>query len=193
MMPAERGAKECKTVLMLAVLAASVAAAASAANSPAPALTFNAPWWETVTVTIAADGKTQGCEYRTSQLPGAHKACDVVGTAAGGLGADAGAAKDQYTRLTFERRFRPALHGLGDDALPSGDTLIGRQVLALAIDAKGAVAGCRIVAATGDMTPDYGCKEAQAEMFATSAVAGAGHAREGYMSILVYGHAEHIV
>lgn len=176
----------------LAVAAATAAATATATAAVSPALISNAPWWETVTVTIASDGKTQGCEYRTSQLPLARKACDVVGSA-GEMSAEAGAAKDQYTRLTFERRFRPALHGLGDDALPSGDTLIGRQVLALAIDAKGAVAGCRIVAATGDMTPDYGCKEARSETFDTSVVAGAGHAREGYMSILVYGHAEHVV
>ena len=166
-------------------------AAAAASTAPSTALQSNAPWWETVTVTIAADGKTQGCEYRTSLIPGATKACDVVGSA-GGMSPEAGAAKEQNTKLTFERRFRPALHGIGEDRLPTGDTLLGRQVLALAIDAKGAVAGCRIVAATGDMTPDYGCKEAVAETFDTKAAA-AGQKREGYMSILVYGHAENVV
>lgn len=176
---------------LAALAAAAVSAAASAvpSNALAPALMAHAPWWETVTVTIAADGKAQGCEYRTSTLPGA-KACDVVGPAQAG---DAGGAKDQYTRLTFERRFRPAAGGIAEDTLPSGDTLIGRQVLALAIDAKGAVAGCKIVAATGDMTPEYGCKEAAAEKFDASAASDRGQARAGYMSILVYGHAEHVV
>lgn len=171
-------------------LAALAAAAVSAVATPA--LMSHSPWWETVTVTIAADGKAQGCEYRTSMLPDARKACDVVG-APGGMGAEAGGQKDQYTRLTFERRFRPAAGGIAEDRLPSGDILIGRQVLALAIDAKGAVAGCKIVAAAGDMTPEYGCKEAASEKFDASAAGGNGQTREGYMSILVYGHAEHVV
>ncbi len=167
-------------------LAALAAAAVSAV--PTPALISHSSWWETVTVTIAADGKAQGCEYRASQLAGS-KACDVVGPHA----ASDGGAKDQYTRLTFERRFRPAAAGIADDRLPSGDTLLGRQVLALAIDAKGAVAGCRIVAKAGDMTPDYGCEEAVAETFEASAKGAEAEARQGYMSILVYGHAEHVV
>ena len=193
-------------MLKLALAAAALSAAAVSASAstavptppnPAssaaasPALMSHSPWWETVTVTIAGDGQTGACEYRTSLLPEESKACDVVGP--GGGMSDAGASKDQYTRLTFERRFRPAAGGIAEDQLPSGDTLLGSQVLALAIDAKGAVAGCRIVAATGDLTPDYGCKEAAAEQFEASARSGQSGTRTGYMSILVYGHSEEIV
>lgn len=190
-------------MLKLALAAAAISVAAvSASASPSiasgeapagsgPALVSHSPWWETVTVTIAGDGKTQGCEYRTSQMPEEKKACDVVGSPAGMR--HAGASKDQITRLTFERRFRPAAGGVAVDHLPTGDTLLGSQVLALAIDAKGAVAGCRIVAATGDLTPEYGCKEAAAEKFEASAGSAAGATRSGYMSILVYGHSEELV
>ena len=162
-------------------------AAAAASASPSTALKSNAPWWETLTVTIASDGQTRGCEYRSSQTP-EKKACDVTGPAGS---ADAGAPKEQYTKLTFERRFRPTIDGASEDQAPTGDTLLGHQVLALAIDAEGAVAGCKIVAKSGDMTPDYGCKEAKTEKF--EAKAATGQAREGYMSILVYGHAEELV
>ena len=40
---------------------------------------------------------------------------------------------------------------------------------ALAIDPGGTVKGCRIVAESGAMTPDYGCAEASAERFQASA------------------------
>jgi hypothetical protein len=144
-------------------------------------------------VTIGGDGQAQGCEYRTSAATGT-KACDVEAQGVPAEAGDGGGAKDQYTRLTFERRFRPSGAGLAEDHLPSGDTLLGRQVLALAIGADGAVSGCRVVAKTGDMTPEYGCEEAAAEKFEAAARSGnAGAAREGYMSILVYGHSEHIV
>lgn len=176
----------------VSAVAVSVPAATAVPTAAAtPALMSHSPWWEKVTVTIAGDGETKDCEYRTSQQPEARKACDVVGGAAGM--SQAGASKEQITRLTFERRFRPANGGVAEDSQPSGDTLLGSQVLALAIDAKGAVAGCKIVAASGDLTPDYGCKEAAAEQFEASAASGQGGARSGYMSILVYGHSEEIV
>lgn len=191
-------------MLKLALAAAALSAAAVSATAanpkavptgssevPSPALISHSPWWETVTVTIAGDGQTKGCEYRTSLLPEASKACDVVGSPAGM--SQAGASKEQITRLTFERRFRPAVGGIAEDRLPTGDTLLGSQVLALAIDAKGAVAGCKIVAATGDLTPDYGCKEAAAEQFDVSAAGSQDSTRTGYMSILVYGHSEELV
>ena len=67
--------------------------------------------------------------------------------------------------------------------------------MALAIDGRGAVKGCKIVATTGGVTPDYGCDEAAAERFEASA--GTAHAtapeREGYLSVIVYGHPEHMV
>ncbi|MEO7635724.1 MAG: hypothetical protein ABIS38_08785 [Sphingomicrobium sp.] len=174
---------------LFALAAAAVSAAVPAAVLPTPALLSHAAWWETVTVTIAADGQANSCEYRTSLLAGT-KSCDVVGPASTDVGKG---TKDQYTRLTFERRFRPDRGAVGEDSLPSGDTLLGRQVLALAIDAKGLVAGCKIVAKAGEMTPDYGCEEAVAEKFETGFSGSTGNAREGYMSILVYGHEEHVV
>jgi len=202
--PAERRAKECSIVLKRALAAAVLSAAAvspitanpktppaAASGASSPALVSHSPWWETVTVTIAGDGQTKACEYRTSVQPEASKVCDVVGTPAGM--SQAGASKEQITRLTFERRFRPAAGGIAEDRLPTGDTLLGRQVLALAIDASGAVAGCKIVAATGDLTPDYGCKEAVAEQFEASAASRQLSTRTGYMSILVYGHSEVLV
>jgi len=171
---------------------ASISAPTPTASSAAstPALMSHSPWWETVTVTITGDGQTKGCEYRTSMLPEESKACDVVG---GQEMTQAGATKEQITRLTFERRFRPTADAVAEDHLPSGDTLLGSQVLALAIDPKGVVAGCKIVAASGDLTPDYGCKEAAAEQFEASAKSGQGITRSGYMSILVYAHSEELV
>ena len=50
------------------------------------------------------------------------------------------------------------------------------------------------VPASGAMTPDYGCEEAQAERFQASASKPHEESpREGTMTILVYGHAEHMV
>ena len=85
-------------------VAALVLAAASAAQTPA--LVSSAPWWEKVTVTIAGDGKSNSCKYETSMVPDASKDCDVVGDAKS-LGAGTATAKNELTRLTFERRFNP--------------------------------------------------------------------------------------
>ena len=102
-------------------------------------------------------------------------------------------AKDQFTRLTFERRFTPGAKP--DMVLQPGETLLGGRVMALAIDAHGAVKDCQVVATSGSVTPQYGCADLQAERFEASV--GGQHAnaapREGYMSIIVYGHSEHVV
>jgi hypothetical protein len=105
----------------------------------------------------------------------------------------ASASKGEVTRITFERRFTPGQAPAKPD-LAVGDTLLGGQILSLAIDPHGAVKGCEIVAASGAMRPEYGCADAQAEKFQASAGA-AQHAeqRNGYMTILVYGHSEHMV
>ena len=101
-------------------------------------------------------------------------------------------ARDQYTRITFERRFTPnAQPDLA--SLSAGETLLGGQTLALAIDGRGAVKGCRIVESSGSVTPQYGCSQAEAERFTASAVKASATQREGYLSILVYGHSEHVV
>lgn len=176
-----------------AIPALSVANAAPLLPSAksADALVSTSPWWEKLTVTIAGDGKAKSCRYESSQRPASPQDCDVVGDQAGM--ADASGAKDQLTRITFERRFSPG--GMPDAGKMSpGDTLIGKQIMALAIDKAGAVQGCKIIAADGDMTPDYGCKEASAERFKTSAPSRPVESpRAAFMTIIVYGHAEHYV
>jgi hypothetical protein len=165
-------------------------ALASATSHSVAALVSAVPWWEKITVTISGDGRQQSCRFESSLSPNDSKICEVVSSQAA-LGESSG-AKDQYTRITFERRFSPG--GPPDAAdLQPGDRLLGRQVMALAIDPKGAVAGCKIVATSGDVTPAYGCDEASAERFQTSAHTASAIARQGYMTILVYGHSEHVV
>jgi len=99
-------------------------------------------------------------------------------------------SKDQYTRITFERRFSPAQTAA---APPAGDMLLGQQVMALAIGAKGTVEGCEIVSTSGDVRPDYGCNEAKAEKFQAGVRTGSAETKQGYMTIIVYGHSEQVV
>ena len=177
-----------------AIAATSPTSGTSAAETRAkadPALSSTAPWWEKVTVTIAGDGKSNSCKYETSVSPDASKDCDVVGDAKS-LGAGGPTAKNEFTRLTFERRFNPGAMPV-DAALQTGDTLLGRQVMSLAIDAAGKVSGCHVVATSGDVTPAYGCDDAKGEHFEASAVRTRTEARVGYMTVLVYGHEEHVV
>jgi len=177
-----------------AIAATTPTSGTSAAETRAkadPALSSTAPWWEKVTVTIAGDGKSNSCKYETSISPDASKDCDVVGDAKS-LGAGGPTAKNEFTRLTFERRFNPGAMPV-DAALQTGDTLLGRQVMSLAIDAAGKVSGCHVVATSGDVTPAYGCDDAKGEHFEASAVRTRTEARVGYMTVLVYGHEEHVV
>jgi hypothetical protein len=183
-----------RAIAALALLAASsVTLAATTKTAPASAsdaLVSSTPWWERITVTVASDGQSHSCRFESSLEPNGAKDCDVVGTEA--VASQSSGAKDQYTRISFERRFSPGAQPASGD-LQLGDRLLGRQVMALAIDAGGAVKGCKIVAASGVMTPDYGCAEASAERFQASAAKDSDSAREGTMTILVYGHAEHVV
>ena len=50
-----------------------------------------------------------------------------------------------------------------------------------------------VVAKPGDMTPSYGCDEAQAEKFEGSAGRAASQQRQGYMMVIVSGHEEQVV
>jgi len=174
-------------------IAALAMASATAAHSPAM-LNPSAPWWEKVTVTVTDDGQTHSCLYETSLRPEATQDCSVVGSAKSMTKASSPGSADQFTRITFERRFTPAAKP-NLAALEPGETLLGGQVMALAIDGHGAVKNCKVVASSGAVTPQYGCDDASAERF--SASAATGHARtaerEGYMTILVYGHSEHVV
>jgi hypothetical protein len=182
------GTKECNVIRAIAALAL-----ASATTQPTPSLVSSAPWWEKLTVTIAGDGQPQGCQFESSTKPQAAQNCDVTGGEKATMSSAAGSSsgtKDEYTRITFERRFSPGTQpDLGK--LQAGDTLIGGQIMALAIDALGQVKGCKIVAETGSMRPQYGCDEASAERFQASAARAPE--REGYMAVLVYGHSEHVV
>jgi hypothetical protein len=170
-------------------------ALASTAAHTSPALNSTAPWWERVTVTVTDDGQAQSCRYEASAGPQAAKDCSVTGSQASMANASSSSgAKDQVTRITFERRFSPtATQTL--TSLQPGETLLGGQVMALAIDAAGAVKGCKVVESSGTVAPQYGCNEAAAEHFQASATAAPSRATEhqGYMMVLVYGHSEHVV
>jgi len=171
---------------------AALALASASAHSPTT-LKSTAAWWERVTVLVADDGKAQSCRYESSLQPNGGTDCSVTeGPAASVNGAGAG-AKAQFTRITFERRFSPdAKPDL--ESLQPGETLLGGRLMALAIDAKGTVKNCEVVATSGS-APQYGCADLEAERFEASV--GGAHAsvapREAYMSIVVYGHSEHVV
>lgn len=184
-----------RAMTALALLtASSISIAATASSSvgtaASDALVSNSPWWEKVTVTVSNDGKPRSCTFQSSLRPTSQESCQVDSdqTALG----DSSGAKDQYTRITFERRFRPGATPEAAADRP-GETFLGGQMLALAIDSAGGVKGCKVVATSGSMTPDYGCAQATAERFEASAGQEKMSARSGYMTILVYGHAEHMV
>jgi len=147
-----------------------------------------------VTVTVTDDGKTRACHYESSLQASPAQDCSVSGATATATSPHPASAKDGYTRITFERRFSPGLQPAAAAVQP-GEKLLGGQVMALAIDAKGAVKNCRVVSTSGEVTPQYGCDEAAAERFDASATTARTRApqREGYMTILVYGHSEHVV
>ncbi len=141
-------------------------------------------WWEKITVTMDGNGKAQSCKYESSTAANASKPCKVVGGNGAATSAKDG-TKGELSTITFERRFDPSRPGAA--AIATGDTLLGREVMSLAIDAAGKVSGCKTVAVTGNMSLQYGCDEASAEKFEASAAALAG-----FMTISVYGHSEHV-
>lgn len=173
---------------MLKIAALAVAAATA---TQSPALVSSAPWWEKVTVTLSGDGNAHSCTYETNLRAAAANACEV---SSGGkaFSASESGSKEELTRITFERRFVPGVAVPGEADMEPGDTLLGQQVMALAIDGAGAVKACKIVATAGDMTPEYGCDEAKTEKFEASAKPASGEHRLGYMTVLVYGHEEHV-
>ena len=177
---------------MLRAIAA-LALASTTAQSPST-LTSAAPWWERVTVTVTDDGQAQSCRYESSLQPNNGQSCSVTGGEAATAKSSGVGAKDQYTRLTFERRFSPGASPQ-TAAVQAGETLLGGRVMALAINAKGTVENCKVVSTSGSMAPQYGCNELAAERFDASAASTRARtpAREGYMTILVYGHSEHVV
>lgn len=176
--------------LILASAACALGAAASASTTST--LVSNAPWWEKITVTMGGDGKAEACRYETS-LKQTPEDCDVASNEAA-MATKASESKGEVTRITFERRFTPGAPPAKPN-LETGDTLLGGEMMALAIDAKGAVKDCKMVAQSGAMRPEYSCDDATAERFQASYGADRKDApeREGYMTILVYGHTEHMV
>lgn len=173
--------------------ATAATATASTTTSSTDTLVSSAPWWEKVTVTLGGDGKPQSCLYQSSLKSGGGEDCDIASTQAALATSSDSSSKGEITRITFERRFTPGAAPPKPD-LQTGDTLLGGQVMALAIDPRGSVKGCKVVATSGAMQPQYSCDDAQAERFQAS-VGGAQQKteRDGYMTILVYGHAEHMV
>jgi hypothetical protein len=170
-------------------------ALASATAQPTATLTSSVPWWERVTVTVSDDGQTHSCRYESSLRPENAKECSVASQAAMAKTSSASSgAKDQVTRITFERRFNPGEKPVMA-ALQPGETLLGSSVMALAIDGHGAVKGCKVVSTAGTLPPQYGCNEASAERFEASATSAHEpiQPREGYMTVIVYGHSEHVV
>ena len=178
--------------LILASAAGALGAAASASTTTST-LVSNAAWWEKITVTMGGDGKPEACRYETSLQPTSAKECTAASVGASKVDASA-AVKDKVTSITFERRFTPGVTPQAE-TLKHGETLLGGQVMALAIDDRGAVKNCKIVATSGAVTPQYGCDEAAAEKFEASAKSGASTSahREGYLTIVVYGHSEQVV
>ena len=168
-------------------LAALILAAASAGASPST--TSVSPWWEKITYTLSGDGSQQACAYESSLAQA--RSCDAAEDSAGPNLAPANGSTGAYTKITIERRFTPGSqpHPV---SLESGDTLLGGQIMALAIDAKGSVSGCRVIGASGDVQPPYGCREARAERFEASAVPETQTVRQAFMTVAVYGHEEYL-
>ena len=186
------GTKEWNVFRIITALSLASASALATASTPA-ALNSTAPWWERVTVTVTDDGKTQSCRYETSLQPTSATECTASTVGASKVDASA-VIKDKVTSITFERRFTPGATPQAE-TLKAGETLLGGQVMALAIDSRGAVKNCKVVATSGAVTPQYGCDEAAAEKFEASAKSSpsASTHREGYLTIVVYGHSEQVV
>jgi hypothetical protein len=142
-------------------------------------------WWEKVTIRMTGGGEAQGCQYQTNRPASSGADCKVVG---GSMSAQPASTSDGYTAITFERRFNLG-EAPGDSAIQQGEKLLGKKVMALAIDGTGGVSGCRVVDSSGDTGLTYGCEEASSEKFAASGSAN----RHGFMTILAYGHNEHVV
>lgn len=177
-------------VASAAVLGATGATATTSADA-SDALVSSSAWWEKVTVTMDGDGTPEACLYESSLSPTKPESCDVDSSQAS-LARHANSSKGEVTRITFERRFNPGEAPKKPD-LQIGDTLLGGQVMSLAIDHAGAVKNCEVVAASGAMRPEYNCDDAQAEKFQASVGSAQAEHRQGYMTILVYGHSEHMV
>lgn len=170
---------------MLALVVAALAAATSA-----PMLEASVPWWERISVTLDDKGRQQSCTYQSSQSPVGAKACDDAMAASIQPRSSRGPS-GLYSKLTFERRFSPG-GKLDSGRLQTGDKLLGQQVMFLTFAPDGSIGSCRVVGTSGDMLLAYGCEQAKAEQFRAQASAPSGAPHQAFMTILVYGHQEHI-
>ncbi|HKX91433.1 MAG TPA: hypothetical protein VJM15_03290 [Sphingomicrobium sp.] len=175
-------------VLFPALLFAAVPAAA--APSPTTPTLPIAGWWEKITVTMNGEGKAQSCKYETNRSAGSSPDCEVVGGPVSAV--KTGGLRSEVSKITFERQFSPGPAEPADGELQPGDKLLGRQVMALAIDAAGKVSDCEIVAADGDLGLAYGCEEAAAERFEASAGGEWAKPMPAFMTIRIYGHSEQV-
>ena len=175
-------------MLKLAALAFAASTTLATPQASETPLDATGPWWEKITVTMTGDGKPQSCRYESSI--GGADACAVEG--ADPKDAAKSNNSEEFTKITFERRFTPGAKLPDIDKLHPGDTLIGGSIMALAIDAAGSVKGCKVIATHGGVKPDYGCEEAAAEKFAASTNAP-GEPVQATMTVLVYGHSEQVV
>lgn len=162
-------------------------AAALAVSTAPPVLEASVPWWERITVTMDDKGKQQSCRYEKSLSPSESGQCDQAITAS--VGGGSRGPTGVYSKVTYERRFSPGRVDSGQ--LQPGDQLLGRQVMFLAIDAKGSITSCHVVATSGDMAFQYDCDAARKEQFRAEASAALG-ARQAFMTIVAYGHSEQI-
>jgi hypothetical protein len=143
-----------------------------------------APWWEKITVTVNDQGQQASCRYETSAAGAT--ACDKA--MADSIQTSGKGTAGVFKKVTFERRFSP---GGRPDAgkLAPGDLLLGRAVMYLTIDAKGAIASCKTVSTAGDSAPSYGCDEIKQEQFRAEASASSAP-RQAFMTVSAYGHLE---
>ena len=176
---------------MLALFAAALAASSSApASITDPMLESAVPWFERITVTLDDKGTQKSCKYQFSLSPTGVENCDKEMAASVGP-KNATGQDGVYSKLTFERRFSPGAK-LDTGKLPTGDKLLGQQVLFLTIDAKGEIGSCKVLATSGDLLPAYDCDQAKTEQFKVAASAPAGKQSEAFMTVTVYGHEEQI-
>ena len=166
-------------------LAAWILAAGTASAGVSPSPTSTAHWWEKVTYTISDEGEQRACRYESS-LEVARSCHEEEGEVTAGQGPVVA-----YTKITIERRFNPGSAPERID-LNSADTLLGGQIMSVAIDGGGQVQSCKIVGTSGDIRPDYGCDQLSAEKFEASATKASAEVRQGFMTVLVYGHEESI-
>ena len=186
--------------LLAAALAASLQSAAPDTAAPeaakpetnateSAALESAVPWWEKVTVTVDDKGEKK-CLFEASLSGKGQEACDkdLAESIPAGKSGQAGL----YSKLTFERRFSPGAIRLDSGRLQPGDTLIGRQVMFLTLEADGSIASCHVVSTAGESPSDYDCDEVKKEQFKAQASETPG-ARQAFMTVLAYGHSEQIV